>query len=80
MKSQNIILTGFMGTGKTTVGRLLAQQLGYDFVDTDELIEARVGCSIASIFDAKGESFFRELEAQISAELAQLLRVVIATG
>ena len=51
--SRNIVLTGFMGTGKTTVGRLLADRLGYEFVDTDQLIEQRHG-TIAEIFRSRG--------------------------
>jgi shikimate kinase len=50
MSRQNIILTGFMGSGKTTVGNLLAKQLGYDFVDTDHLIEERVGMTVQELF------------------------------
>lgn len=80
MKKENLILTGFMGTGKSTVGKLLAQHLDYTFVDTDELIESRQGRSIASIFSADGEPVFRQLEAQISRELAQQQGLVIASG
>ena len=58
----NVVLTGFMGTGKTTVGRLLADELGYEFVDTDELIEQRHG-SIADIFATRGEEAFRQHRA-----------------
>ena len=53
MSLRNIVLTGFMGTGKTTVGRLLASQTTREFLDTDELIEAKAGCSIADIFTIK---------------------------
>lgn len=80
MSKPNIILTGFMATGKTTVGRLLAQRLGYDFVDTDELIEARSGQSIAEIFREKGEAAFRGMEAAIARELAEQEGLVISTG
>lgn len=78
--NENIILTGFMGTGKTTVGRLLAERLGMAFVDTDELIVARDGRSISDIFEQEGELFFRELEGEIAAELAGRQGLVIATG
>ena len=61
MAKPNIILTGFMATGKTTVGKLLAAQLNYEFVDTDELIEARSGMKISEIFRTKGEKAFREI-------------------
>ena len=75
----NIVLTGFMGTGKTTVGRLLAEQLGYEFVDTDALIEERHG-TIPEIFRSRGEEAFRQIERQLSSELAGRQRLVIATG
>lgn len=75
----NIILTGFMGTGKTSVGRRLAETLGYSFVDSDALIESRYG-SIASIFDEQGEAGFRTIEREVAYELATCTRSVIATG
>ena len=80
MKKPNIILTGFMATGKTTVGKLLAEELGYAFVDTDELIEARSGQSVAEIFRRKGEAAFRDMEAEIARELADKQGMVISTG
>ena len=80
MSKTNIILTGFMATGKTTVGRLLAEQLGYDFVDTDELIEARSGLTIAEIFREKGEAAFRKMEAAIAQELSAKEGLVVSTG
>ena len=80
MSRQNIILTGFMGTGKTTVGRLLAEQLNYDFVDTDQLIENRSGQSINEIFQQKGEAAFRAMEAAIARELSEKEGLVISTG
>lgn len=76
----NIMLTGFMGTGKTTVGRALAGRLGREFVDTDELIVARDGRSIDAIFRQDGEARFRQWERQIAAELAERRGLVIATG
>ncbi len=75
-----MVLTGFMGTGKSTVGRLLAAELGYLFVDTDELIVARDGRSIADIFREDGQFAFRRWEAVISQELAGQTGLVIATG
>lgn len=62
---KNIILTGFMATGKTSVGRTLASQLGYDFVDTDQLIESKIGMTIAELFQEKGEDAFRKMEADL---------------
>lgn len=80
METQNIVLTGFMGTGKSTVGRLLAARLGYQFVDTDELIVTRDGRTIAEIFHQSGEETFRRLEAAVAQELSDAAGLVIATG
>lgn len=76
---ENIIITGFMGTGKTTVGRLLAELLEREFVDTDEELEQRHG-SIAHIFETEGEDAFREMERALAAELAGQESLVISTG
>lgn len=76
----NIVLTGFMGTGKTTVGRLLAAKLGYEFVDTDELIQARQGKTIPQIFLELGETAFRQMEVDLVKELADKEGLVISTG
>lgn len=75
----NVVLTGFMGTGKSTIGRLLAERLGFDYVDTDTLIEQRHG-PIPQIFREHGEGEFRRLERDIADELAERRRLVIATG
>jgi len=80
MAQRNIVLAGFMGVGKTTVGRLAAAQIGWRFVDTDALIEERSGRTIAQIFAQEGESAFRQLEAVIAQELAAQPRRVIAVG
>lgn len=77
---RNIALCGFMGTGKTAVGRLVAEQLHFAFLDTDTVIEARAGKAIAQIFEEQGEVAFRELERRIVSELAQRDRTVISTG
>jgi len=77
---QNVILTGFMGTGKSTVGRLLAARLGYRFVDTDEWIVAQDGRSIPTIFAQSGEVAFRQWEARAAQTLAAERGLVIATG
>ena len=75
-----MVLTGFMGTGKSTVGRLVAAALDFVFVDTDELIVARDGRSVAAIFREDGEAAFRDWEARIALELAEKSGLVIATG
>ena len=75
-----VILTGFMGTGKTAVGRRLAQRLGLRFVDTDAVIEQREHRSIAQIFASQGEAYFRALEKEVVAEVSSLDDAVIATG
>src|SRR2546426_203506 len=79
-KIQNLALIGFMGTGKSSVGRLVAEQLHFTFLDTDDLIESRTGKSINDIFAQQGEATFRELECQVVAELASHTKTVIATG
>ena len=76
----NIILTGFMGTGKTAVGREVAARTGRPFVDLDDLIEQRAGKSIPEIFAQDGEPAFRALEAAICGEMAAPAGLVIATG
>jgi shikimate kinase len=75
----NVVLTGFMGTGKSTVGRLLAARLGYGFVDTDTVIEERHG-PIPAIFAERGEGEFRRLEREVAAELAERDGLVVSTG
>nr|BAL54958.1 shikimate kinase [uncultured Chloroflexota bacterium]BAL57210.1 shikimate kinase [uncultured Chloroflexota bacterium] len=81
MKEVHLALTGFMGSGKTTVGRMLAQRLGRRFVDTDEVIVAHMGISIPEIFARYGEQEFRRVEAQICQELlATTEPMVIALG
>jgi shikimate kinase len=73
----HIILTGFMGTGKTEVGRRLAQELGRTFVDTDRLVETTAGRTIAEVFASEGETGFRARER---AEACALPEAVVATG
>lgn len=75
----NVVLTGFMGTGKTTVGRLIAHDLGWTFVDTDDVIEERHG-PIPQIFIERSEVAFRALEHEVAAEFAKQRQHVIATG
>jgi len=76
----NIVLTGFMGTGKTVVGREVARRLGRPFVDMDAVIEARAGKPISRIFAEEGEPVFRQMESDLCGELAGQDGAVIATG
>ena len=76
----NLALIGFMGTGKSSVGRCVAEQLHFDFLDTDELIETRAGKTITELFAQNGEPAFRELEHQLVEQLALRHRTVISTG
>jgi shikimate kinase len=76
----NLALIGFMGTGKTSVGRVVAEQLHFEFLDTDDLIQTRTGRTIADIFARDGEPAFRALERQTVGELAGRHKTVIATG
>ncbi len=80
MAKPNIILTGFMGTGKTTVGRLMAQKLNYKFIDTDHLIEDEIGCTISDYFASHGEAAFRQKETEIAQRLSKSEGLVISTG
>lgn len=75
-----MILTGFMCAGKTSVGRALAERLGWAFVDFDETIERREGRTIADLFRERGESYFRSLEAGLTDEVAGRRQVVLAPG
>lgn len=68
---RRVFLTGFMGAGKTTVGKVLAQKLGWSFYDLDDLVEQREQRSVARIFDESGENAFRQLESSALAELLQ---------
>lgn len=75
-----IVLIGYRGSGKTTVGRLLAARLGWDFVDNDQRITASAGRSIRQIFDLGGEEAFRELESRAILEIAPLQDHVLSLG
>lgn len=76
----NIVLCGFMGSGKTVVGRELAKIMGVKFVDTDELIEKEQGVAIKAIFAAHGEDYFRDLEYEMCKKVAQMKGAVVSTG
>ncbi|WP_027965962.1 shikimate kinase AroK [Halomonas halocynthiae] len=78
--ASNLILVGPMGAGKTTIGRLLAAELSYDFFDTDHEIQRRCGADIPWIFDVEGEEGFRQRETQMICELSARSGAVIATG
>ncbi len=80
LRSTNLYLIGMMGSGKSTVGRILAERLAYQFFDSDQLIERVSKKSIAEIFDADGEETFRTLETQVLSQLAPYTRLVISTG
>jgi shikimate kinase len=76
----NFLLIGFMGAGKTTIGRKLAKLLEYSFIDTDTEIEEDQGCSIADIFKYGGEECFRDMETRLLEKLKNVQNSVIATG
>ena len=85
MKSQsrrklNIVLVGFMGTGKTSIGRRLSTQLRMRYVDTDDIIERDSGRRISEIFEQDGEAAFRELESEAVRKVSNLYNYVISTG
>jgi len=69
-----------MGSGKTAVGNLLAHRLGFEYLDTDELIEKQAGASIGQIFSQKGEEYFRDLETQVLKSLENKDNLVVSTG
>ena len=76
----NVVLVGFRGAGKSTVGQLLAERMGREFIDCDTFIENRTHLTIREIFERHGESHFRTLESEAIAELGKLDGKVIATG
>ena len=76
----NVVLIGFMGAGKTTVGRMVAGRMGYAFVDMDEEIERAAGLSVDTIFERHGEADFRGMEAELTARLAAGDRQVVSCG
>lgn len=80
LSKQNIYLVGAMGSGKTTIGRLIAKELGLDFQDCDQKLEQITGASVNLIFDVEGEQGFRLRETQLLKSMSKLEGVVIATG
>lgn len=77
---KNIVLTGFMGTGKTEVGGILSQKLGYTLLDADTEIEKEQGATITEIFKRHGEPAFRDIEAAVIKRLSERVKTVISTG
>ena len=80
LKGINLYLIGMMGAGKSSTGIALAEALGYQFFDTDSVLEAAAGTTIPEIFAEQGEAAFRQLETEVLAELAAYKQLVIATG
>ena len=78
--NKNLVLTGMMGVGKSTVGKSLAMKLQYTFVDIDKLIEKKEGCSINLIFKKKGEDYFRRLENEVTLQVFEKSNSVISLG
>ena len=76
----SLYLIGMMGSGKTTIGKLLADRFEYQFFDTDHLIEQITQQSVSEIFAESGESVFRQLETQVMSELSSYVRKMVATG
>ena len=76
----NVVLIGFMGSGKSSVGKMLARQLYKEFADVDSIIEAKENATVTEIFKSKGEDYFRALEQQCIDELTQNKGQIIATG
>ncbi len=79
-KEKRIFLTGFMTSGKSTIGRILANVLGWDFFDLDKVIESKIGKKIPQIFEEKGEKHFREIETETLKEISVGEQLVIALG
>lgn len=77
---EHVFLIGYMGSGKTTLGKKLANRLGVAFLDTDALLETKLGCSIADFFSQYGEAAFRQEEEKLLAELAGFAPAVISVG
>ena len=80
LKGVNLYLIGMMGVGKTTVGKLIAEEIGYRFIDTDEVIVKAAGKSINEIFAENGEAEFRQLESDVLAQVCAYTKLIVATG
>ncbi len=77
---ERVFLIGYMGSGKSTIGRYVASDMGWRFIDMDDYVESRIGCTISQYFASHGEPAFREAEAEALAELAKEKNVIVATG
>jgi shikimate kinase len=77
---KNLVLTGMMGVGKSTIAKSLAKKLSFDFIDIDEIIEKKEGCSINDIFENKSEIFFRKLESKITLQELEKSGSVVSLG
>nr|WP_277883788.1 shikimate kinase [Nostoc sp. FACHB-888] len=80
LKGVNLYLIGMMGVGKTTIGRLLAKELGYGFVDTDDVIAQATGKSINQLFAEEGEAGFRQIESDVLSQVCAFTKLTISTG
>lgn len=80
LEQKNIFLVGFMGAGKSTVGKILATEIGYGYYDADKFIEEQAGTTITQIFSEHGEPYFRDLESESLESLAKKEKIVVATG
>jgi len=80
VNTDKLYLVGFMGAGKTTIGRAMSRRVGWRFLDVDERIEQRTRQSVASIFAQHGEPYFRQLEREVLSELLPMRQIVVATG
>lgn len=80
MENKNIFLIGFMGSGKSTIARLLAKETGKELIEMDETIEKEAGCSINRIFEAHGEVYFRNLESELVARISNKGGAVVSCG
>ncbi len=77
---ERVFLIGYMGCGKSTIGRYIAKDMGWRFIDMDDFVEKQIGCSISQFFADKGEDEFRKAEAQALKNLASEHNAIIATG
>lgn len=77
---KSIFLCGFMGCGKTTIGKILAKRTGREFIDMDKYIEEKENMTVSQIFETHGEDYFRDVEHQVCKELSEKQDLIVATG